>query len=158
MLSGQAVAEAEVHGDPELLQRVLLIRYWAISAPGAWEERAAIGSRLVDLAASGALPASFTPLAHLAGVCASFQRGQIAEVDAAVAAARATGHPGRTPVAWMHLLWTETSLLMLRGDLEAALVQVEQLGTVSWRVRRFTAEFTHAVMRVRGPRRARADR
>ena len=56
VLSGQAVAEAEVHGDPELLQRVLLIRYWAISAPGAWEERAAIGSRLVDLAALGCAP------------------------------------------------------------------------------------------------------
>lgn len=146
-LSGQAAIEAELHGDPQLLQRVLLMRFWAISSPSAWEERAAIGARLVQLADSGALPSTFTPLAHLARVSAAFERGEIDVVDEAVAAARARVDPGRTPVAWMHLLWTEASLSLLRGELDRALAQTDELFTAAWRVRRFTAEFTHAAMR-----------
>lgn len=145
-LSGEAVREAEVHGDPALLERVLLMRFWAVSSPYAWEERAAIGARLVELATSGDLPASSVPLAHLAGVSAAFERGRIDEVETAVAAARATADPGRTPRAWMHLLWTEVALAVLRGELDRAEVLAGQLGTAAWRVRRFTAEFTHATV------------
>ena len=146
-LSAQAVSELEAHGDAELSQRVLLMRYWAISSPNAWEERQEISDRLVELAESGVLPASFTPLAHLAETASTFQCGDIDAVDAAVAAARETAHPARTPIVWMHLLWTEVSLAMLRGELDRALVQTEELGIASWRVRRFTAEFTRAAMR-----------
>ena len=146
-LSGQAVLEAEVHGDPQLLQRVLLMRYWAISSPSAWEEREAIGARLVELVGTGALPASFAPLAHLAGVSASLPEGRVDEAESALAAARSVVDPGRTPVAWMHLLWADASLALLHGDLERALGLADQLGTAAWRVRRFTAEFSRAAMR-----------
>ncbi|MCU1371325.1 MAG: ATPase [Ilumatobacteraceae bacterium] len=145
-LSAEAMAEAEVHGDPVLLRRVLLQRFWAISSPHLAEERLAIADRLVGLLRSGDLPATFAPLAHLAGVSSVLEWGDLEAVDAMVAAARSTAHPGRTPVAWMHLLWTETSVSLLRGDLDRALAQTEQLTTAAWRVRRFTAEFTRAAM------------
>ncbi|WP_421118311.1 BTAD domain-containing putative transcriptional regulator [Aquihabitans daechungensis] len=143
-LSAEAVVEAEQHGDPLLIRRVLLQRFWAISSPHLAEERAAIGDRLVELSRSGDLPATFLPLAHLAGVSSVLEWGQVDAAEAMVAAARETAHPARTPVAWMHLLWAELCLSMVRGELDRALVQVDQLGTASWRVRRFTAEFTRA--------------
>jgi hypothetical protein len=145
-LSAEAVREAEALGDPILLERILLQRFWAVSGPLQWEERRSIGERLIALAESGALPASSTPLAHLAVVSAAFERGDIARVEAALAAARATADAARTPRAWMHLLWGETALLLLRGDLDGALAHIELLGTAAWRVRRFTAEFTHAAI------------
>jgi DNA-binding SARP family transcriptional activator len=145
-LSAQAVREAEVHGDPALLERVLIMRFWAISSPYAWEERAAIGARLVQLAEAGSLPESSIPLAHMSVISAAFERGHMDVVDAAVAAARATAHPARTPRAWMHLLWTEAALAVVRGDLGRAEVLAAQLGTAAWRVRRFTAEFSHATV------------
>jgi DNA-binding SARP family transcriptional activator len=145
-LSAEAVREAEGHGDPALLERVLIMRFWAISSPYAWEERAAIGARLVELAEAGSLPASSVPLAHLSVVSSAFERGRMDVVDAAVAAARATAHPARTPRAWMHLLWTEAAVAVVRGDLERAEVLAGQLGTAAWRVRRFTSEFTHATV------------
>jgi hypothetical protein len=46
----------------------------------------------------------------------------------------------------MHLLWTEVALAVLRGELDRAEVLAGQLGTAAWRVRRFTAEFTHATV------------
>ena len=145
-LSAQAVVEAEALGDPVLLERILLQRFWAISSPLAWAERLAIGERLVQLVDSGELPASSTPLAHLAVVSAAFERGDLARVEQALAAARATSDPGRTPRAWMHLLWGETALSLIRGDLDTGLAQAVALATAAWRARRFTAEFTHAAV------------
>jgi DNA-binding SARP family transcriptional activator len=145
-LSAEALAEAEVHGDPLLLQRVLFQRFWAVTSPHAADERASIGRRAVELAEAGGLPAAFTPLAHLVGVASALERGQVDVAEAMVAAARETAHPARTPMAWMHLLWAECSLSMVRGDLDRAAAQTELLGVAAWRVRRFTAEFTRAGM------------
>ena len=143
-VSAAAVDAAERSGEPVILARVLLQRYWAVSGSGGNAERAAIGDRLIRLTESDALPERFVPLAQLARVSAAYERGQMEIVEECRVRARASAHPVRTPTAWAHLLYLETSLALLRGDLERAAIGADALGDALWRVRRFAAASTRA--------------
>ncbi len=143
-VSAAAVADAEALGDPLLLARTMLQRYWALSGPDGAAERARIGDRLVALAGSGDLPSHLVPLAHLARVSPAYETGDRATVERCRAAARAAAHPVRTPVGWAHLQYLESSLALLDGDLDRAAAGADGVGEAMWRARRFAAATTRA--------------
>lgn len=145
-VSAAAVEAAEEAGEPLVLARVLLQRYWAVSGSSGTAERSRIGDRLILLAESGALPDRFSPLAHLARVSSAYELGQIDIVEQQRIRARASAHPVGTPTAWAHLLYLEASLALLRGDLNGAARDADALGDALWLVRRFAAPSTRAAL------------
>ncbi|CAN5490103.1 BTAD domain-containing putative transcriptional regulator [soil metagenome] len=142
--SARALAAAEVVGDPLLVARTVLHRYWGLSGPTHNGERIELTGRLIALADSGVLPDHLVPLAHLSRVAAAYEVGDLATVEACRRRARETAHPVRTPTAWAHLQYLETSLALLVGDLDRAATMATAIGGAYWRVRRFSADATRA--------------
>ena len=103
-----------------------------------------IGDRLVELAGVRRAARHLRPAGPPGRRLVRVPAGRLDAVDAVVAAARATAHPGRTPVAWMHLLWTEACAVDAARRARAGAGPGRGAGTAAWRVRRFTAEFTRA--------------
>ncbi len=144
LVSAKAVAAAEMAGDPLLLARGFLQRYWGLSGSDGNAERARIGDRLIQLANSERLPPHFVPLAHLSRVAAAYELGDLGLVLTCRASAAASAHPVRTPTAWAHLLYLDASLALLAGDLDRAAGGADAVGEALWRVRRFAASSTRA--------------
>ena len=126
-LSAAAVAEAEAVGDPLVLARVLVQRYWCTWRPSGHAARTAVAERLLALVAEGDLPPWFTPLAHLARFTTAYEVGDADLVAHHLGAARRTADARRTPSADTYVRYAEVSLLLLRGDrarTEAAIAEV----------------------------------
>ena len=115
-LSAEAVAEAETAGDPLVLARVLVQRYWCTWRPSGHDARTTVAERLLALVAGGDLPPWFTPLAHLARFTTAYEVGDADLVAHHLAAARRTADARRTPSADTYVRYAEVSLLLLRGD------------------------------------------
>ncbi|HMJ77651.1 MAG TPA: AAA family ATPase, partial [Iamia sp.] len=115
-LSAEAVAVAEEVGDPLVLARVLVQRYWCTWRPSGHAARTAAADRLLALVADGGLPPWFTPLAHLARFTTAYEVGDAEPIARHLAAARANADPRRTPSADSYVRYAEASLLLLRDD------------------------------------------
>lgn len=142
--SAEAVEMAGRLGDPLVLARVLVQRYWSIWRTSGIAERTTIADRLLDLVATQSLPERFTPLAHLARFTTAFEVGDGQLADHHLRLARATADPVRTAAAWAYVLYGESSVLLVRGDFLAARERADQVREAMLRSRRFTADFTRA--------------
>ena len=145
-ISDRAVASAERAGDPVVLTQVLLQRYWGLQGPDFVAERTLIGERMITLADEGGLPDRLVPLAHLARASTAYELGDRGTLDRCADRARATAHPVRTPVAWAHVRYLETSFALLSGELDRAAELAVELRDAFWRVRRFAAVTTTAAI------------
>ncbi|HEX7133104.1 MAG TPA: BTAD domain-containing putative transcriptional regulator [Iamia sp.] len=143
-LSAEAVAVAEEVGDPLVLARVLVQRYWCTWRPSGIEARVAVADRLLALVAEGGLPPWFTPLAHLARFTTAYEVGDAARVTRHLAAARASADPRRTPSADSYVRYATVSVALLRGDLERAATAIADVHDGFRRTRAVSADGTAA--------------
>ncbi|HEV7722759.1 MAG TPA: BTAD domain-containing putative transcriptional regulator, partial [Iamia sp.] len=141
-LSAEAVAVAEEVGDPLVLARVLVQRYWCTWRPSGHTARNDAAERLLALVADGGLPPWFTPLAHLARFTTAYEVGDAEPIARHLAAARATADPRRTPSAESYVHYAEASLLLLRGDLERLPAAIDGVRRAFRRTRAVSAEGT----------------
>lgn len=141
-LSAEAVAIAERAGEPAVLARVLVQRYWAMWRPSGNRGRADAADALVDLGLRGLLTEAMVPLGHLARFAAAYERADAEIAERCLREARATADPVRTPSAWSYLLYAELSLLVLRGQFGAAEERNAELYEAFRRSRRFVAATT----------------
>jgi DNA-binding SARP family transcriptional activator len=141
-LSAAAVAEAEAVGDPLVLARVLVQRYWCTWRPSGHAARTVVADRLLALVAEGDLPPWFTPLAHLARFTTAYEVGDADLVAHHLAAARRTADPRRTPSADSYVRYAEVSLLLLRGDRARAETAIAEVHAAFRRTRAVAADGT----------------
>jgi hypothetical protein len=147
-LFAEAHEAARSLDDAVLSARILLQWFWSVSGPSGQPARASIGAQLVALDEAGSLPPRLRPLAHLAQVAAAIEVGDIELARSAVARAKALAHPVRTPTGWAHLLYAETGLAQIDGDVARARDLVDALRPALLRVRRYTADSTPASLRI----------
>lgn len=141
----QAVEMSERLGEPNLLASVLVQRHWATWRPSGNAARRAAAERLIEVAPS--VPDRFGPLAHLARFFAAYEIADIEVAEESLRRARATADPRWTPSAWTYLLYAESSVRLLRGQLDQAEASIEATYDAMRRSRRHTADVTYAALR-----------
>ena len=138
--STEAVDIARRVGDPFVLARVLVQRFWAIWRPSTHAERTRCSDELLALVQEVDLPARFTAIAHLARFTCAYEVGDVALADEHLALGRAEVEPSRTPEMRAQFLWSEASMSLLRGDFAAAEQQAEEMYAAFQATRSFVAE------------------
>jgi hypothetical protein len=119
-LSADAVAMARRIGDPEVLARTLVLRYFATWRPSAQPDRVVLADEYQQLVANHDLPPRLVALAAQLRWCAAAEVGDPVGKAAAMRDALATTDPIRTPTLWATLLCSQVSEHLLAGRFDAA--------------------------------------
>ncbi|HEX2384774.1 MAG TPA: BTAD domain-containing putative transcriptional regulator [Acidimicrobiales bacterium] len=138
--STEAVDIARRIGDPFVLARVLVQRFWAIWRPSTNTERTRTADELLALVQHVDLPVRFTAIAHLARFTCAYEIGDTTVAEKHLTLGRAEVDPSRTPEMRAQLLWSEASMSLLRGDFDAAERQAEDMYAAFQTTRSFVAE------------------
>jgi hypothetical protein len=144
--STEAVDIAHRVGDPYVIARVLVQRFWAIWRPSTLAERTRTADELLALVDEVELPARFAAIAHLARFTCAYEAGDATLAEKHLRLGRAEVEPSRTPEMRAQLLWAEASISLLRGNYDTAEKQAEEMHAAFRATRSFVADICRAAL------------